>query len=212
VARNTSSSRLSANSATKQSDGDTVPPLIMVNSKDRGDGPSMRKQEDFEGSYRTRSAMAKLNLKKDILHVECETHDAPTAESGGDTNAGGAHNDGYNNIGNNQASGKGYGVTRTISPKKSTDMMEKQRIAEKLSRRSATSRFKGRKENKVPTTSLNNDNNEKQKEQKKKEEEEHRESSKDLILPKGFKRSDSVVSRSSGDESIMSEDDYSSLV
>ena len=82
-----------------------------------------------------------------------------------------------------------------------------------MSLRSASSRFRGRKENnKVPTTTiLNNNNNEKQKTKEEEEEEDQRKSSKDLILPVGFEMSD-LVSRSSGDESIMSEEDYSGLV
>ena len=61
---------------------------------------------------------------------------------------------------------------------------------------------------------MNNNNNEKQKTKEEEEEEDQRKSSKDLILPVGFEMSDSVdlVSRSSGDESIMSEEDYSGLV
>jgi len=169
---------------------------------------NVRKPEDFEGTYRTRSAMATMNLKKDILHVACDTHDdgasgnaSTAARSGNDP-----HHDGYiHNI----------GVTRTISPKKSTSMMEKQRLAEK----NLSLRYLGKSsssttpnKNKVTGPTSKSD-----KKQKKKEAREERKSSKDSLFPMGFKRSDSVdlVRKSSGGSSHSdsgSEDAYNGVV
>merc|ERR1712216_546391 len=77
------SSRLSQvstdNSAVNGGGGGYLPKSLSTK-----EGKTTQKQESFEDDYRTRSAMAKLNLKKDILHVACETHDAPTdAATGG---------------------------------------------------------------------------------------------------------------------------------
>eukprot|EP01082_Thalassiosira_pseudonana_P006882 g15150.t1 g15150 contig21:681702-682064(+) len=47
-----------------------------VTSRATGGGylpTSLRKQESFEGDYRSRSAMAKLSLKKDLLQVAGES-------------------------------------------------------------------------------------------------------------------------------------------
>lgn len=54
---------------------------------------SIQKQESFEGTYRSRSAMAKLNMKKDILHAEGRTGSGVSAEPNHDnTNGVGGYN------------------------------------------------------------------------------------------------------------------------
>eukprot|EP00571_Detonula_confervacea_P012348 CAMPEP_0172303000 /NCGR_PEP_ID=MMETSP1058-20130122/4612_1 /TAXON_ID=83371 /ORGANISM="Detonula confervacea, Strain CCMP 353" /LENGTH=785 /DNA_ID=CAMNT_0013013677 /DNA_START=189 /DNA_END=2546 /DNA_ORIENTATION=+ len=174
-------------------------------SLQKGNSPSMRKQESFEGTYRTRSAMAKLNLKKDILHVECETHDAPEGSSDGEDG------DDMNIGAGSAAAGKGYGITRTISPRKSTTMMEKQRLAEKVSLRDrigkTTKEPKGHKKSK-------GEQQQQQQTQKKEENEDLKRNEKDLILPVDFQRSDSVDLRSkdSSSGSDGSEEDFSDMV
>jgi len=157
-----------------------------------------QKQESFEDDYRTRSAMAKLNLKKDILHVACETHDAPTDAA---TN-GGIYEEDPNAplIGSvataaGVANGSSKGVSRTISAKKNTSMLDAQRISDKLSMKGYTKRGskKGSKD----------------------EMEEDKDSSKDMILPVDFQRSDSVGDMDSEDGSSGSDEetttDYSTL-
>ena len=182
---------------------------------------NLRKQESFEGTYRTRSAMAKLNLKKDILHVACDTHDAPTEggetdaatgglttnEPGGDktpllmsasaTAAGAAASSS-----SSSSSSLGYGMSRrTISAKKHTSMIEKQRLAEKLSLKSygtsSSSSSKKLKNKKQQGMS---------KLQKEEEEERNANDEKDLILPVNFQRSDSIVDQG-GSSNDGSEDD-----
>ena len=123
-----------------------IPKTIQKSSSAGGTSGNVRKQEDFEDTYRARSAMAKLNLKKDILRVGDETHDAPDGLGGrrrehsrpGERGCGvgGGTADGMNINASAQAAGAatagaGYGIPHTISLKKSTRMMEKQMQKEK---------------------------------------------------------------------------------
>ena len=128
---------------------------------------TIRKQEEFEGAYRTRSAMAKLNLKKDILHVACDTHDSPTEAVDSEAATGGPS---VPIIGSSAvaAGACGFGVTRTISAKKNSTLLEKQRIAEKLTMKSY-----GKKSRKRAGRN---------------------EDEEDSILPLNFVHSDSVIS------------------
>ena len=128
---------------------------------------TIRKQEEFEGAYRTRSAMAKLNLKKDILHVACDTHDSPTEAVDSEAATGGPS---VPIIGSSAvaAGACGIGVTRTISAKKNSTLLEKQRIAEKLTMKSY-----GKKSRKRAGRN---------------------EDEEDSILPLNFVHSDSVIS------------------
>jgi len=169
------------------------------NKQHRSLNSSMQKQEEFEGTYRTRSAMAKLNLKKDILHVPDDTH----------------NNDDVN--GNND-----HGIARTISPKKSISLVEKQRLAEKLSLGNSIVRNNNKalnnygpnhgKKNKLGSSSSSKKQQQQQHqklpsnieeeyqqyEKERKEQErkrtlkEEKSAAKNLILPVGFHRSDSV--------------------
>lgn len=160
---------------------------------------SVQKQEDFEETYRNRSAMAKLGLKKDILHVADDTHDAAAG-------ANYASEIDFSNA-NDKALGKSFGVTRTISPKKSVDIMELQRTAEqRLSGTQTMRQYLGgitkgieRSPKKRGGPKKKGKNEVIVKEQRRKED--MPDTSKDLMLPVGFKRSDSVelVSRSSSD-------------
>ena len=163
------------------------------------EGKTTQKQESFEDDYRTRSAMAKLNLKKDILHVACETHDAPTdaATNGGlDEEDPNAPLIGSAATAAGVANGSSQGVSRTISAKKNTSMLDAQRISDKLSMKGYSKRSskKGSKD----------------------EMEEDKDSSKDMILPVDFQRSDSVGDMDSEDGSSSGSDeetttDYSTL-
>ena len=162
---------------------------------------NLRKQESFEGTYRTRSAMAKLNLKKDILHVACDTHDAPIESEETDAAAaatneskGGDKTPLLISASANAAgvASSSYGMSRrTISAKKHTSMIEKQRLAEKLSMKSyGTSKSKKKRQGLS------------------KEEEEKRNANdeKDLILPVNFQRSDSIAVDDQGSSNDGSED------
>jgi len=192
------SSRLSQvstdNSAVNGGGGGYLPKSLITK-----EGKTTQKQESFEDDYRTRSAMAKLNLKKDILHVACETHDAPTDAA---TN-GGIYEEDPNAplIGSvataaGVANGSSKGVSRTISAKKNTSMLDAQRISDKLSMKGYTKRSskKGSKD----------------------EMEDDKDSSKDMILPVDFQRSDSVGDMDSEDSGSSGSDeeattDYSTL-
>ncbi|KAL3789333.1 hypothetical protein HJC23_006487 [Cyclotella cryptica] len=77
---------------------------------------NLRKHESFEGKYRSISAMVNV-LKKDILLIAGETAAETTPPQTGH----GVSNDNENEI---------MGVSRTESPKKRKEMMERQRIAE----------------------------------------------------------------------------------
>ena len=182
----------------------------------------MRKQESFEGTYRTRSAMTKLNLKKDILHVACDTHDAPTEGGKTDAATGGITTNNESGGGDktpllisasataagaaaasssSSSSSLGYGMSRrTISAKKHTSMIEKQRLAEKLSLKSyGTSSSSSSKK-------LKNKKQQGMSKLQKEEEERNANDEKDLILPVNFQRSDSIVDQG-GSSNDGSEDD-----
>jgi len=190
------SSRLSQvstdNSAVNGGGGGYLPKSLTTK-----EGKTTQKQESFEDDYRTRSAMAKLNLKKDILHVACETHDAPTdAATTGDLD----DEDPNAPLIGSSATAAGVangskGVSRTISAKKNTSMLDAQRISDKLSMKGYSKRSskKGSKD----------------------EMEEDKDSSKDMILPVDFQRSDSVGDIDSEDGSSGSDEetttDYSTL-
>jgi len=192
------SSRLSQvstdNSAVNGGGGGYLPKSLTTK-----EGKTTQKQESFEDDYRTRSAMAKLNLKKDILHVACETHDAPTdaATNGGlDEEDPNAPLIGSAATAAGVANGSSKGVSRTISAKKNTSMLDAQRISDKLSMKGYTKRSskKGSKD----------------------EMEEDKDSSKDMILPVDFQRSDSVGDMDSEDTGSSGSDeeattDYSTL-
>eukprot|EP00580_Thalassiosira_gravida_P011273 CAMPEP_0201627708 /NCGR_PEP_ID=MMETSP0493-20130528/2833_1 /ASSEMBLY_ACC=CAM_ASM_000838 /TAXON_ID=420259 /ORGANISM="Thalassiosira gravida, Strain GMp14c1" /LENGTH=649 /DNA_ID=CAMNT_0048098249 /DNA_START=1195 /DNA_END=3144 /DNA_ORIENTATION=+ len=173
---------------------------------------SLQKQESFEGTHRTISAMHQLHLKKDILHVACDAHDATTS----------AANTKKDNAAAFEDRGE-YGVSRTISPQKNTNMMEKQRLAEEMSL-SPSGRYQMRKGNELSTTATWKDVNGKRQEMMKKQR--HRakktkkqqnrvdcgsETSYPLEVPTGFERSDSVhlVNWSSSGNSISSSGDDS---
>jgi len=159
------------NSGYANSGGGYLPKSLTKDLKTRSNvsntSSTIRKQEEFEGAYRTRSAMAKLNLKKDILHVACDTHDSPTEAVDSEAATGGPS---VPIIGSSAvaAGACGFGVTRTISAKKNSTLLEKQRIAEKLTMKSY-----GKKSRKRAGRN---------------------EDEEDSILPLNFVHSDSVIS------------------
>ena len=201
--------------------GDGIPKTVVQKISSSSGGAASnnvsRKGEDFEDTYRTRSAMAKLNLKKDILHVGDETHDAPDEEQGNEEGGstvvpgsegavGGGGADGMNIHFSAQAAGAG--ISRTISPKKSTNMMEKQRQKEKQWMSGRKSSGRG------GNTGGGNDRSLSRKEQQEVQQipkDSQSVNSQDLILPVSFRRSDSSM-RSGGSGSDQSEEDYSDMV
>jgi hypothetical protein len=175
------------------------------NGSNNGTSSRTNKQEAFEGTYRSRSAMAKLNLKKDILHVACETHDAPTTTksmAGGDRTDDDEEGDDANPQNGNR---RGVGESRTISPKKNTSLREKQRLAEKLSLLGNTN---NNSVNGPSSPSRSRSLGRKRKDERSSKEEmqarqqlrsieriqlkEEDKRARDLILPVDFKRSDSM--------------------
>ena len=201
--------------------GDGIPKTVVQKISSSSGGAASnnvsRKGEDFEDTYRTRSAMAKLNLKKDILHVGDETHDAPDEEQGNEEGGstvvpgsegavGGGGADGMNIHFSAQAAGAG--ISRKISPKKSTNMMEKQRQKEKQWMSGRKSSGRG------GNTGGGNDRSLSRKEQQEVQQipkDSQSVNSQDLILPVSFRRSDSSM-RSGGSGSDQSEEDYSDMV
>ena len=173
------------------------------NGSNSGTSSRTNKQEAFEGTYRSRSAMAKLNLKKDILHVACETHDAPTTTksmAGGDRTGDEDEGDDANLQNGNR---RGVGESRTISPKKNTSLREKQRLAEKLSLLGNTnnsgngpsspsrSRSLGRKRKDERSSKEEIQARQQLRSIERRKLEEEEKASRDLMLPADFKRSDS---------------------
>jgi len=201
------------------SDGGYLPDSLQKAAGNSSSSPvspnSLQKQESFEGTHRTISAMHQLHLKKDILHVACDAHDT-TASAANNTN-------GKDNAAASAERGE-YGVSRTISPQKNTSMMEKQRLAEEMSL-SPSGRYQMRKGNELPTAASWKDDNGKRQEMMKKQQRNRAtkmkkqrnrvnrdcESSNPLKVPTGFERSKSVhlVSWSSSGNSISSSGDDS---
>ncbi|KAL7538658.1 hypothetical protein ACHAWF_006170, partial [Thalassiosira exigua] len=153
------------------------------NDRGKQGKPSAREPESFENSYRARSAMASLNLKKDLLHVADDVRDAGDQEKllpKGSEDGGGAE-------------GTSYGVARTISPKKSASLREKQKLAiERGERRSFAERIASLGRGGAPRRTTGPKDMGQNGGGQAAPQEEVLETGKDLILPVGFKRSDSV--------------------
>jgi hypothetical protein len=150
----------------------------------------VRGREPFEGEYRTRSAMATLNLRKDMLHeIARETLGPPSAieedcgatahgDGGAEDRGASAKTAGAAGVAS-ASSVKGYSdADRAISPRNGTNATEIQRAKGRLSLRGVAVPGHGKNIDKTHCVGQRRDINKK--------------GGDDRLLPAGFQRSDFV--------------------